>query len=123
MKNTACPGCSKTLRVSARVVSDGNEYVFYLCPQCEDVVLQDPGDGSWQLRGESCSSVTDVISMLQSLAIETWRKRSTSSALLAASSAPGPAKRALYTPGAPSSASTSMPESSASAGRPVCVAA
>ena len=76
MTNTPCPGCSKTLRVSARVVSDGNEYLFYLCSQCEDVVVQDPDDGSWQLRGESSSTVTDVVGVLQSLAIETWRKRS-----------------------------------------------
>jgi len=76
MTNTPCPGCSKTLRVSARVVSDGNEYLFYLCPRCEDVAVQDP-DGSWHLRGEASSNVTEVIQMLQSLAIETWRKRST----------------------------------------------
>lgn len=75
-KNTACPGCSKTLRVSARVLSDGNEYLFYLCPHCEDVVLED--EGSWRLRGEPSPTVTDVVGVLQSLAIETWRKRSTS---------------------------------------------
>ncbi len=77
MTNTPCPGCSKTLRVSARVVSDGNEYLFYLCPRCEDVIMQDPDDGNWNLRGESSSTVTEVIGILQSLAIETWRKRST----------------------------------------------
>lgn len=76
-KNPPCPGCSKTLRVSARVVSDGNEYLFYLCPQCEDVVLEDPEDGGWRLRGEPSVAVTDVIGVLRSLAVETWRKRST----------------------------------------------
>ncbi len=79
LKHTApCPGCAKKLRVSTRVVSDGNEYLFYLCPDCEDVVLQDPVDGSWRLRGESSPTVPEVVSALQTLAIETWRKRSTS---------------------------------------------
>ncbi len=77
MTNTPCPGCSKPLRVSARVVSDGNEYLFYLCPRCEDVVVQDPDDGSWNLQGACSSTVTDLVGTLQSIAIETWRKRST----------------------------------------------
>ena len=76
MTNPRCPGCSKTLRASARVVSDGNDYLFYLCPQCEDVVVQDPDDGSWHLRGERSSTVVDLVTTLQSIAVESWRKRS-----------------------------------------------
>ncbi len=77
-ENVRCPGCSKTLRVSARVVSDGNEYLFYLCPECQDVVLEDPGDGGWRLRGDASPTISDLVKALQTLAIESWRQRSTS---------------------------------------------
>jgi len=76
MTNPRCPGCSKPLRASAKIISDGNEYLFYLCPQCEDVVVQDPDDGSWSLRGERSSTVADLVRTLQSIAVDTWRKRS-----------------------------------------------
>ncbi len=76
-KNTVkCPACSKVLRVSARVVSDGNEYWFFLCPKCEDVVLQDTA-GNWCVRGEATANVPEVVSALQAMAIESWRQRST----------------------------------------------
>ena len=72
-----CPGCSSELRTRAQVVSDGSEYLFYLCPRCEDIVTQKQ-DGSWILTGQSNCNVTEIVSLLQQMAVECWRIRSTS---------------------------------------------
>ena len=78
-KNTiSCPGCSQRLRVSARVVSDGAEYWFFLCSECQDVVWQDSPDGEWVLGGYRSKALPKIVVALQQMAIETWRKRSTS---------------------------------------------
>ncbi len=79
-----CPGCSCRLRASAQVVSDGSEYLFYLCPQCEDIVTQQP-DGSWVLTKTQNAHVSDVVSLLQQMAVECWRVRSTSRSPLSSS--------------------------------------
>ena len=78
MNHPRCPACSRSLKASARVISDGNEYLFYLCSDCEDVVFADPEDGSLSLRGEPSSSITELVTELRSIAVEIWRKRSTS---------------------------------------------
>lgn len=78
MTHPRCPGCSKSLKASARVMSDGNEYLFYLCSECEDVVVEDPEDGSLSLHGSPSAAITDLVGELRSIAVEIWRKRSTS---------------------------------------------
>ena len=83
LKNTInCPGCASILRVSARVVSDGNEYVYYLCPKCKDVAREDPATGGWALQGAKSVQVPELVQELQALAVEDWRNRSTSRAPL-----------------------------------------
>ncbi len=77
-KTVVCPGCAKSIRVCARVMSDGNEYAFYLCGRCEDVVLQDPTDGTWRLRGEPGQEIANVVEVLRSLAAANWTAQSRS---------------------------------------------
>jgi len=41
LKNTInCPVCDSILRVSACVVSDGNEHLYFLCAKCQDLVAK-----------------------------------------------------------------------------------
>jgi hypothetical protein len=78
-RNTvSCPGCRKTLRVGSRVISDGQEYWFYLCPTCEDVALRPTPDADWELSGETRAEVPALVSALSELAADVWRRRSTS---------------------------------------------
>lgn len=73
IKNTIpCPGCGGILRVSANVVSDGNEYRYFLCARCEDVASQDRQSGQWRLRGRPCEELPDLVGALQRLALDEW---------------------------------------------------
>ena len=73
-----CPGCEKTLRVGARVISDGNEYWFYLCSECEDVALRPTPDGDWTLSGERRADVPALVTagpgttLLWNLDVSMW---------------------------------------------------
>lgn len=81
IKNTIdCPACGTTLRVRAIVVSDGNDFEYYLCPTCEDVVRRDPGGGGWKLRGERAEGMGGIVKSLQALAADDWQARATSRA-------------------------------------------
>lgn len=85
LKNTLnCPGCESILRVSARVVSDGNEYVYYLCPKCKDIAREDSATGKWALQGAKSVQVPELVQELQALAQADWQNRSTSRAPLQA---------------------------------------
>ena len=78
LKNTInCPGCKAVLRVSARVLSDGNEYVYYFCPACQDVAKQDPATQEWILRGAPSPKIADLVRDLQAVAVDDWAARST----------------------------------------------
>ena len=83
LKNTiTCPGCGAILRVSVRVVSDGAEYVFYLCPKCEDIA-GDCGSGEeWKLKGKPLPGLADLVRTLQGAASEDWCEKSRSRAPL-----------------------------------------
>ena len=77
IRNTiACPRCEAILRVSARVVSDGNEYEYYLCPSCRDVARRDPESQEWSLLGTPDPGVAELVGKLQAQAVEDWRTRS-----------------------------------------------
>jgi hypothetical protein len=83
LKNTiSCPGCGGILRVSARVVSDGAEYLFYLCPKCEDIAAEGAGEGDWRLQGKPVPGIADLVRVLQGAASEEWCERSRSRAPL-----------------------------------------
>ena len=79
LKNTInCPGCKTVLRVSARVLSDGKEYVYYFCSACQDVVKQDPASQEWALRGAPSPKIAELVRDLQAVAVEDWNARATS---------------------------------------------
>jgi len=78
IKNTiACPGCGQLLRVSARVVSDGKDYSYYLCPRCVDIARQDGPNGEWTLQSAKAQEIPEIVRLLQTLAMEDWKARST----------------------------------------------
>ena len=78
IKNTIpCPCCQGILRVSVRVVSDGKEFSYYLCPKCQDVARQDPATDAWSLAGGTSTNVAEIVAALQALAVEEWRTKST----------------------------------------------
>lgn len=82
-RNTVCcPGCRKTLRVGSRVISDGEEYWFFLCAECEDVAFRPTPDADWELSGERREEVPLLVVALRELAANVWRRRSTSRAPL-----------------------------------------
>jgi hypothetical protein len=77
IKNTiCCPQCEGILRVRVNVVSDGNNYEYYLCSKCEDVARKDRATGEWVLRGQATDGIPEVVTTLQSLAVEDWSERS-----------------------------------------------
>ena len=79
LKNTInCPGCDSILRVSACVVSDGNEHLYFLCPKCKDLVREDASTGKWVLQEAKSAQIPDLVQKLQGLASEDWRARSSS---------------------------------------------
>lgn len=84
LKNTIpCPGCAGVLRVSAQVVSDGAEYQFYLCPKCEAIAGEGPGEGEWKLLGNPPEKgIAAVVRALQGAASAEWTERSRSRAPL-----------------------------------------
>lgn len=81
IKNTIpCPKCETILRVSTRVVSDGKEFEYYLCPECRDVARKDAQSGNWELAGRPSGKVPELVQELRALAAEEWMSRSTSRA-------------------------------------------
>ena len=81
IKNTIpCPQCGAILRVSTRVVSDGREFEYYLCPQCKDVARPDPDSGEWVLAGTPSGKIPEIVQELRALAADEWMSRSTTRA-------------------------------------------
>jgi hypothetical protein len=78
LKNTInCPGCKAVLRVSARVLSDGKEYVYYFCSACQDVAKLDPASQEWVLRGAPSAKIPELVRDLQAVAVDDWAVRAT----------------------------------------------
>jgi hypothetical protein len=72
-----CPGCGDTLRVRARVQSDGNVYEFFPCGRCRRAAVRDPRGDAWRLAESSSDSLGPAVDYLRALAVEEWRRRST----------------------------------------------
>lgn len=79
LRNTInCPVCDSILRVSAKVVSDGNEHFYFLCPKCKDLVREEAAGSAYVLQGAKSAHIPELVQMLQAVASEDWRNRSTS---------------------------------------------